>query len=522
MIRGFLRSFVAALMAAVSLVASEQHGEVTFGGLPVPGATVTATQGDKKLTAVTDPQGAYSFPDLADGVWTIQVEMLGFAPLQGEIMAAPGTNPAMWELKMLPLDQIHADAQLAPPPKPVAPPAPAAAPGEPKKPEPQAAASEAEQARDEAAQRAADGLLINGSQNNGASSPFALFPAFGNNRNGGRSLYNGGLGIFVDNSIWDARQFSITGQDTAKPAYNHFTGSAYFGGPLRIPHLLRNGPNFFVGYQWTRNRNDNIGTALMPTAAQREGDVSPGITIPKSEISPQALALLKLYPLPNFASTGAYNYQVPLVGVTHQDSLQSRLSQNIDRKNSVFGNFAFQSTRQDNPNVFGFLDTTDTLGLTANANWFHRFGQGFFGTFGFQFSRFSTDVTPFFENRQNISGVAGIAGNDQSPLDWGPPTLNFSSGLASLTDGLQAINHNETNAVSASFFWNRARHNFQFGGDFKKQQFNVLGQQNGRGTFTFTGAATGSDFADFLLGYSRRGDRRIRQKRRQIFSRLLV
>ena len=34
----------------------------------------------------------------------------------------------------------------------------------------------------------------------------------------------------------------------------------------------------------------------------------------------------------------------------------------------------------------------------------------------------------------------------------------------------------------------------------RSQQFNVLGQQNGRGTFTFTGAASGSDFADFLLG----------------------
>lgn len=122
MIRGFLRSFVAALMAAVSLVASEQHGEVTFGGLPVPGATVTATQGEKKFTAVTDPQGAYSFPDLADGVWTIQVEMLGFAPVHGEITAGQGTNPAMWELKMLPLEQIHAEAQLAAQPEPTAPP----------------------------------------------------------------------------------------------------------------------------------------------------------------------------------------------------------------------------------------------------------------------------------------------------------------------------------------------------------------------------------------------------------------
>ncbi len=496
MIRRCLRSLVAVLTITVSLAASEQHGMVTFGGLPVPGATVTATQGDKKITAVTDPDGAYSFPDLADGIWAIQVEMLGFSTAKGEITAGPVGQPSTWELKMLPLDQIHAEAQLVAPPKPVVP----TAPVEAKKPAPQAAVSETEPARDELAQRSADGLLINGSQNNGASSPFALFPAFGNNRNGGRSLYNGGLGVFIDNSIWDARQFSITGQDTPKPAYNHFNSTAYFGGPLRIPHLLRNGPNFFVSYQWMRNRNDTIGTALMPTLAQRTGDLSPTLIIPKSQISPQAQALLNLFPLPNFSTPGAYNYQVPLVGVSHQDSLQSRLSQNINRKNQIFGNLAFQSTRQDNPNVFGFLDTTDTLGLTASASWFHRFGQGFFGTFGYQFSRYSTDLTPFFENRQNVSGAAGITGNDQNPLDFGPPGLVFSSGIQSLSDSEQAINHNETNAVSATFFWNRARHNFQFGGDFKKQQFNILGQQNGRGTFTFTGAATGSDFGDFLLG----------------------
>ena len=59
-------------------------------------------------------------------------------------------------------------------------------------------------------------------------------------------------------------------------------------------------------------------------------------------------------------------------------------------------------------------------------------------------------------------------------------------------------------------FWTRFRHNITFGGDFRRQQFNYLAQQDPRGTFTFTGAATegtangaaigGYDFADFLLG----------------------
>ncbi len=510
MTRGFLRSLVAVGLAVVNLMASEQHGQVTFGGLPVPGATVTATQGDKKITAITDTQGAYSFPDLTDGVWTIQVEMLGFSPVKGEITAGQAAGSAAWELRMLPLDQIHAEAQpTSPAPKPAPPPQPAAPPAKdvgkaPAKPESGPSVSETEPPRDDLSDRAADGVLINGSVNNGASSPFALGPAFGNNR-GSRSLYNGSFGVYVDNSALDARSFSLTGQDTPKPGYNHFTGVASFGGPLKIPHLLNKGPNFFVGYQWMRSRNDSIGTALMPTKDERMGDLSQFVgapfIIPKTKLNQQAQNLLNLlYPLPNFATAGGYNYQVPLLSVTHQDSLQSRWNQSIDRKNQLYGNFAFQSTRQDNPNVFGFLDTTDTLGLTTSANWFHRFGSGFFATFGYQFSRLSTRVTPYYQNRENISGEAGILGNDQSPLDYGPPNLVFSGGIAGVSDAEQSLNRNETNAVSSSFFWNRGRHNLQFGGDFKKQQFNILGQQDGRGTFTFSGFG-GSDFADFLMGF---------------------
>src|SRR5205814_1894927 len=54
---------------------------------------------------------------------------------------------------------------------------------------------------------AADGFLINGSVNNGAVSPFAQLPAFGNNRRGPRSLYNGGVGMLLGNSAWDTRPF---------------------------------------------------------------------------------------------------------------------------------------------------------------------------------------------------------------------------------------------------------------------------------------------------------------------------
>src|SRR3954453_4004935 len=92
---------VAVCLAVTGLLASEHHGVVKSGGLPIPGATVTATQGDKKLVTTTDDQGAYSFPNLADGVWNVQVEMLGFAKLSNEVGIAPNAPAPSWGVKLL-------------------------------------------------------------------------------------------------------------------------------------------------------------------------------------------------------------------------------------------------------------------------------------------------------------------------------------------------------------------------------------------------------------------------------------
>jgi len=47
------------MWAASAVAATDHFGRVTFGGLPVPGATVTATQDDQRLTTVTDQEGTF-------------------------------------------------------------------------------------------------------------------------------------------------------------------------------------------------------------------------------------------------------------------------------------------------------------------------------------------------------------------------------------------------------------------------------------------------------------------------------
>ena len=519
----FHSGLIALLLAVCPLDAAENHGVVKFGGLPVPGATVTATQGDQKLAAITDLQGTYSFFDLRDGTWTIDVGMPGFAPIHEDVTIAPAGQASEWELKILPFAEVMKGVSPPAVQQPAAvaatasgkearTPAPQKSPGfqrtdvtaspaAPAAPSSSAAEAIPPNANDsDLAQRASDGLLINGSQINGASTPFAQNSAFGNNRRGLASLYNGSLGFVFDNSTLDARSFSLTGQDTPKPAYDHVTGFLTLGGPLRIPRLFRNGPMFFVGYQWTRNRNDNTQSALMPTLAQRSGEVGGGIVIPQNLISPQALSLLKYYPLPNFTGSTVYNYQVPLVSITHQDALQSRLSKGIGQRTQIDGNYNFQRIATSNTNLFGFLDTGDSLGLNSAINLRRRIGSRLFAHFQFQYSFQSVRTTPYFADRENVSGDAGITGNDQSAANWGPPTLAFSNGIASLFDAINSFNRNQTATWSFDTLWNRGRHNIAWGGDFRRQQFNYLAQQNPRGTFAFTGADTGSDFGDFLAG----------------------
>ncbi len=538
--------------------------------MPIPGVTVTASQADKKLTAVTDDQGVYSFPNLTDGLWNIQVEMLCFDTIKREIAVASDAPSPVWDLKLQTLDQIKAVAVAPSEPKPaaaatdtaaatttakpsvassavaappkgkgkkgaVAPPTAAqtgfqraqvnASPGAATN-----APAEAAVNTEEASKGASDGLLINGSVNNGAASPFAQNPAFGNARRGGRSLYNGSLGVVLGSSVLDAEQYSLTGQNTPKPPYTQLTGLANFGGPIRIPHIAMKSPPYFtVNYQYLHNHNANVNSGLMPTPAERAGDLSalpsliydpmtgnpfPGNIIPQNRISQQALSLLNYYPQPGFPGS-IYNFQAPVVGVTASNSFQSRVNKTLTPRWQINGGYAFQHAVVQTPNLFEFLDETHSLGQRANVGLSHRIGTRMFLNLGAEYTRQGTVLTPFFANHTNVSGNAGIAGNNQEPINWGPPTLNFTQGLSDLNDSNYSATHNQTVATSASMSWSHSPHNFQFGGDLRRQQFNAISQSNPRGNFTFNGAATqqlprdgaivpgtGSDFRRFSARHS--------------------
>jgi len=553
--RGLIAFLIAILAFSPVLSATEHYGQVGFTGLAVPGATVTATQGDKQIVTTTDQSGLYRFPDLAEGTWTIKIEMRGFAPLSREVNVIAGAQAAVWELSLLSFEEITKG--LPPPVSQAAPAAAAAAaPGSnagtiraqggrgtvttapagqgfqragvtgPARPAAAAPASGGTPAPAPAeapadANAANDGFLVNGSVNNGAASPFAQFAAFGNNRRRPGALYNAQFGVTASSSAWDAKNYSLTGQQTAVPNYNnlHFVGM--FQGPLRIPRLLPNrGPNLFLGYQRTTDDKATTASQRMPTLLERNGDFSQTVdglgrpitvtdpstgqpfannTIPRDRISPEAAALLGYYPRPTLSSNDRYNYQAPILSGIRQDSVQSRVTQVVNQRNQIFGTGSYARSTVNSTSLFRFVDQTQTANTDVAVNWNRRVSQFMQMRTRYQFTKQSTTVTPFFSNRINVSGEAGITGNNQEPINWGPPSLSFSS-VAGLSDGLPQQSDVMTHAGGAEIFLFRGRHNFTIGGDVRRHLIDIDSQQNPRGSFAFTGVATGHDLADFLLG----------------------
>lgn len=528
-------ALIVVLCASMSGYAADHTGKVTLTGVSIPGATVTAKQGETTRSTITDQDGVYRFTGIADGAWTITVSMVGFEPMTRQIML-PADAQGTWELTLLPIEKV---VGTLPAPRPTA----AAAATNGSEARQQQGGAQATQTQtgfqragvnqvataqppppaedapsDPTGIGAAAGLLINGSVNNAATTPFAQPRAFGTNRPNLRSLYSYAAGIQLGNSSWDARPYSFSGQQTQRPSYTdaQFLGS--FQGPVKVPGL-RNRLNVFIGYQGTSDHNAFTQSSVVPTAAERAGDFSQSVDalgnsiqvvdprtgvpftanrIDPARISPQAAALLAYYPLPN--ATGRFNYQTPILNSTRQDSANTRLNYAINNRNQLQGTIGYQRTSGGSTTLFGFEDGREGSGFDVQVNWSFRLSQFLQLRSRYQSSRFTNTAIPYFANRANVSAEAGIAGTDQDPLNWGPPTLQFASDLAGLSDGRYSESRTLNQTWGSEIQSFRGRHTITGGGEYRRTVNDVVAQQDPRGSFAFTGATTGSDLADFLLG----------------------
>jgi hypothetical protein len=367
---------------------------------------------------------------------------------------------------------------------------------------------------------------------------------FDSNRPHG-SLYYG-----VGDAALNASPYSLTGQPTLKPAYlqNSFGGSV--GGPLNIPKIYQGGNKtfYFINYNGKRSENPFDQFSTVPTLLERQGNFSqttyttgaeaglpvqifnpltntayPNNTIP--QINPAAQALLRYIPLPNLP--GNYqNFHFVTSANSDSDDLNIRLNRtfgaapagrrrgggrNAPRNNLTFG-FHYHESSANLTNAFPSVGgSTSVRSFDVPVSYTRSIGK-LTNVVRADFNRSRTRSQNLYAFSNDITGGLGIAGVSQNPFDWGLPNLSFTN-FASLQDTTPQLTRNQTYTFSDNVIWNRGKHTWRWGGDYRRVQVNTESDSNPRGSFIFTGlntsqigsgggqvSGTGYDFADFLVG----------------------
>lgn len=373
-----------------------------------------------------------------------------------------------------------------------------------------------------------------------------------------------------DNAGLDARSYSLTGIQLPKADYNQARFGVNIGGPLNIPKIFNGGNKwfFFGGWNGSRGRSPYDSFSTVPTKDELGGNFSAATynngtpvqifnpqtgqpyqfngvlnALDPSSISPAAKALLQYIPLPNIAETASgQNFHYVTSAKSSSDSVILRLIHNFGAAGAPgfgpFGgggggggsggggrrraqnniNFGMNWSRSSNNLVNAFPSLaggTGTQGLNANAGW--TYGKGrVTNTFRVNYNHNHVSTTNLYSNVTDVSGPtgAGIGGISNDAFDWGLPGISFTS-FSGLSNPTPRRELDQTYSFSETVSWNHGKHNWRFGGDYRRILQSFRSARNAEGSFVFTGFATsnyatgstqpvtdtGYDFADFLLGF---------------------
>jgi len=379
-----------------------------------------------------------------------------------------------------------------------------------------------------------------------------------------QSKIQGSLSETYANSALNARNYSLTGKTLSKPVLIQNNFSVTVGGVFPFIKSGSSGQPSFQGrgfgrmsqpgwsftYGGSRNRSAVDILTTVPTDLERKGDFSQTYvqSISSDPVTGQQLAVsqpVQLYLDPNDPSSRFT--QIPSI-----DSVAQKLLEFIPKANlpcaaeaPCVNNYALErstpsSSDQINASVTGLrLTSRDNLGVnyslrrgsSLNAATFpgldtnrtnfaqnislsgtHSFQQRLIGNWRVVLNRTRTESINDFAFTRNVAEELGIQGVSQEPVNWGPPTIGYTS-YGNLSLGSPSVNRNQTFSISGTLMKIGRNHSLRAGGDVRWNQRNSYGDSNGRGTYSFTGYATilldaeggqvpgtGSDFADFLLG----------------------
>jgi hypothetical protein len=359
---------------------------------------------------------------------------------------------------------------------------------------------------------------------------------------------------YLRNKELNANTFFNNMNGTPTGAFTQNQFGFNLGGPVYIPKLYdgRNKTFFFVNYEGFRLRQGVSTTETVPTAAERNGDLSalsqaydplttcgvgaPGLPdcpasergnrlpfagnqIPTNRINPTSLTMLKLYPMPNVNGDG-FNW----VGNSSQGGNNNEtvvhLDQNVSEKQHISARYTYWGNLNLPNDPMGTGVCQDRCQETFSTNNFvlsdtYSFTPTLIMQVHASYQRFSYDRTP------------ETLGYDLTQLGW-PASLNsevvFRSLPIPIISGFDTANtfgsagagsvivaRNDNYRIAVDLTKIAGNHTMQFGGEWLRLTNNYAQSNNPSGSFNFgpdlTAAnginpgGSGEGLATFLLGY---------------------
>lgn len=379
----------------------------------------------------------------------------------------------------------------------------------------------------------------------------------GNFRNFRPDQPHGAIFWTGSNSALNAEPFALRGQSQEQPASGTNRFGITFMSEQYIPRLTKPSgkDSVFLTLSGQRSSNPLDEYATVPTQAERGGDFSapgePVIYDPAtgqpflnnqitSGISPVANILLNgngtlgpFLPMPNLPGA-VQNYHLLTTAQSNTTQLGMRYMRGIGKNAQLMGpgghgrrnntnlpglrqninfNYNWSGAASDNVNIFpelGGKTSTNSNSLQAGYTLGYK---KLTNIFNLSWNRNNSQVRNFFTNGEDIETELGIFGAggaplNTTPLNYGLPSLVLSS-LTGLNEQEPAYALTQTISATETLSWIHKKHNFRFGGDYRRIHRDILAGSNPTGSFTFTGlftedpaqdSTTGSAVADLLLG----------------------
>ena len=336
-------------------------------------------------------------------------------------------------------------------------------------------------------------------------------------------------------------------KSTTKPIDTQNDFGASIGGPVRVPWLYNGKDKTFFFFNYEGFRQENGGTSLLsaPTQAMLSGDFSSLLTpvtvggqtfqahilydystctganqgktcqaYPNNKITetpdPVFAAASKVMPAAPSSATSPY-FNINDVSSNHEqaDMWSIRIDQNIGTRNKITGSYFTGNMPYISTQSLGSLYT----GGNIQGNKYVRLGYDYFISPA-MLNHFNAGFTR--RRRLETSGEGGFGGNWATKFglkgvgDAVFPKFTYNypgNGINSPSDG-QSIFYDNVFQYDDAVSWQKGRHTFRFGGEFRAAQFNLGILTGSAGQFTFgpgptstpTDTNSGFGFASFYRG----------------------